>query len=205
MESLVLALDLTSPKQKPQFAKRINMKKGFLSIVFLSFSFYSAFAQENPWLPKGENPWGHYEKTEKSSSHNEPKKESQPTDQSVKTTDNLSLDTLAKSENELYQKAVTESSTAYKSRNEFILGCAFGIIFPTGIIPSLTVVATNNKQEKRLVKEIESQPEYQKLDDKKLNKKLKNSIKTKKFKASMGGVAVGIGAKLLTLYFIISS
>jgi hypothetical protein len=98
----------------------------------------------------------------------------------------------------------TDVSTAYKSRKEFILGCAFGIIFATGVIPSLLVVAANNKQEKQLVKEIESRPEYQPLNDGKLNKKLKKSIKGKKFAATMGGVAVGIGAKLLTIYLIFS-
>ncbi len=50
------------------------MKKGFLSIVIISLSFFSTFAQENPWLPKGETPWGEYEKTEKSTVENEPKK-----------------------------------------------------------------------------------------------------------------------------------
>jgi len=201
---LAPASDLTSPKQKHQSVNRINMKKGFLSIVIISLSFLSSFAQENPWLPKGENPWGEYEKTEKSTVENQPKKENQPIDKPSKTDENLSLDTLPKSENQLYQQAVTDVSTAYKSRKEFILGCAFGIIFATGVIPSLLVVAANNKQEKQLVKEIESRPEYQPLNDGKLNKKLKKSIKGKKFAATMGGVAVGIGAKLLTIYLIFS-
>jgi hypothetical protein len=181
------------------------MKKGFLIVVILSLTLFSTFAQENPWLPKGETPWGEYEKTEKSTVENEPKKENQPIDEPLKTNENLSLDTLPKSENQLYQQAVTDVSTAYKSRNEFILGCAFGIIFATGVIPSLLVVATDNKQEKKLIKEIESRPEYQPLNNEKLNKKLKKSIKGRKFAATMGGVAVGIGAKLLTLYLIMSN
>jgi hypothetical protein len=68
------------------------MKKGFLSIVIISLSFLSSFAQENPWLPKGENPWGEYEKTEKSTVENQPKKENQPIDKPSKTDENLSLD-----------------------------------------------------------------------------------------------------------------
>lgn len=202
MESLAPASDSISPKQKHQSVNRINMKKGFLSIVIISLSFLSTFAQENPWLPKGETPWGEYEKTEKSTVENEPKKENQPIAEPSKTNENLSLDTLLKSENQLYQQAVTDVSTAYQSRNEFILGCAFGIIFPTGIVPSVLAVAANNKQEKQLVNKIESKAEYQQLEDKKLNKKIKRAIKNKKAESTLAGMATGIGTKLLVIYVI---
>ncbi|MCC7452715.1 MAG: hypothetical protein IT222_01005 [Crocinitomix sp.] len=121
------------------------MKKGFLIIVIISSSFFSTFAQENPWLPKGENPWGEYEKTEKSTVENEPKKENQPNEEQLKTNEHLGSDSLVKLENSLYEEAATASSTAYKCRKEFILGCAFGIIFPTGIVPCAITGATNNK------------------------------------------------------------
>lgn len=178
------------------------MKKGFLSIVIISLSFFSTFAQENPWLPKGETPWGEYEKTEKSTVENEPKKKNQPSEEQLKTKEQLGSDSLVKLQNSLYQEAATEVSTAYKSRNEFILGCAFGIIFPTGIVPSAIAVATNNKQEKQLVNKIESKAEYEQLEDKKLNKKIKRSIKNKKLESTLAGLATGIGTKLLVIYVI---
>ena len=65
MESLVPVLVLTSQKQNHLSVNLLSMKKGFLIIVIISSSFFSTFAQENPWLPKGETPWGEYEKTEK--------------------------------------------------------------------------------------------------------------------------------------------
>lgn len=184
------------------------MKKGFLIIVIISSSFLSTFAQENPWLPKGETPWGEYEKTEKVEKTEKPtteietKNQHQPIVDSLKIAEVEIVDSIQKSESELYFEVGMVAQEAYKCKNDFIVGCFFGVFTITGLIPSILCVADNNKQETKLVKEIESRSAYEKLDDKKLKRRIKNNIKKEKFKATVGGALAGFGAKAIIIYML---
>jgi translation elongation factor EF-1beta len=202
------------------------MKKSFFYLVFLLLLASNALTQENPWLPKGENPWGHYEntkKTENPSPETETKNQNQPVVDTVKTETILTknenqpivdsikileieiVDSVQKSENELYSEAGMVAQDAYISSDDFMLGYLFGVVTATGLIPSLLCVYTDNKQEKQLVKEIESRPRYEKLDNKKLNRQIKNKVKNKKLKSTLVGALAGFGTKAIIFYVILTS
>ena len=211
MESLEPVLVLTSQKQNHLSVNLLSMKKGFLIIVIISSSFFSTFAQENPWLPKGETPWGEYEKTEKVEKIEKPTTATETNNQHQPMVDSLKIaevdivDTIQKSESELYLEAGMVAQGAYKCKNDFIIGCFFGVVTITGVIPSILCVAGANKQETKLVKEIESRSAYEKLDDKKLHRRIKNNIKKEKFKATIGGALAGLGAKAIIIYMLATS
>lgn len=177
------------------------------SLIYLILMLISipVFSQENPWTPKGENPWAAYEPCPENqtaeqvlivsldSSELESTREQKMSEADFKfQKDELAQDVLAK----------------YRNRIDFGVGFGIGIAFGiTGIIGDGIYAATTSKKEQKVVEEILSDSTYQAIPDKTLKKETKKTIKSRKFKKAVGGTMLAVltrmtvfGAILLTSF-----
>lgn len=201
------------------------MKTFILSFIFLSFCAVFVNAQENPWLPKGENPWGVYQKkTEKVVTENNSSTELEVNENTLQeeeiVRENNSTAT-ADTANNLYQKkefvaddlterelwieAGKEAYNEYHSGSDFLIGFSFGMVLPTGIVAAATYSTTKNKNEKRVTEKIINDPTYEIVDDRDLKRKVRNSIKGKKLLSAVGGALVGVATKVGVFLLLINA
>jgi hypothetical protein len=183
--------------------------------VFLNLISMFVFAQENPWTPKGENPWAAYENKSKN--------------QTAVDSANVEIDsseikvTIVEVNFEIDSSQIKETSEQklsaieydmlledleddvvkrYKNKSNFGAGFAIGIILGIpGIIGDGIYAATNSKREKKIVEEVLRDSTYQAIPDKALKKETKKTMKNKKFAKAVAGtiVAVLIRAGIFTI------
>lgn len=168
--------------------------KGLLIFVLLCSAF--CFAQENPWSPKGENPWKAY-----------PQQEKKPTEAIDSSrlveakVDSITLPVMPKQENlseeQICVKAENRAVEVYKSGGNFAFGFVTGLCFNLfGIAPDLIYIAPNFNKEKRAVEQAMKEVKNENCDKKKVEKKVKNRIKTKKAVSTIGGTLTGAATQL---------
>lgn len=199
---------LTIHQRKNNGAKIYFMKTIF--ILFASILVEFVTAQENPWTPKGENPW-------KQNPNNEfvivQENDTLPTRREMVVVENdsiqkeevISLEN-ASTEKQLLQKAGVEAEHAYDSNGDFGAGFGFGLLFNFfGVIPDMIYVANTSKKETAAIKKIERDSRFNSVNQEKLDKKVRSKIKTKKAASTIIGtvigsvVQIGVGIIILTL------
>jgi hypothetical protein len=168
--------------------------KALLIVVLVSSGF--CFGQENPWTPKGENPWKGY-----------PQQETKP----IETIDSsrlveadvdsttlpVKLKEASLSEEQVYAKAENRANEVYKSGGDFAFGFLTGVCFNLfGVVPDLIYIAPNFKSEKRAVEKVVKEVQHEDCDKEKLEKKVKNKLKTKKALSTIGGTLTGAATQI---------
>ncbi|MFT5819982.1 MAG: hypothetical protein ACI8ZM_001216 [Crocinitomix sp.] len=189
------------------------------ALFILLFLASAAFGQENPWKNQGKvNPWGNQTKeVEKKDSVQTA--ESQPLIDSVKTStlqpkkDSVSVTVVqfemnqpAQTQQQLIEAAQDQVANEYKSGNDFAVGFTTGLFMNVfAITPDIIYVLVDSKQEKAIQSEIDTDSTYSSVDDVKLRSKTRNTVKGKKFFATIGGAAVGSLVQIFAVLAIYSA
>lgn len=176
------------------------------------------FSQENPWLPKGTNPWIQYE----TSSIENNEREIQDTLQDINSNDlSENVDTIMtllpqtkvepidvtekhKSDSELCANIQSEADSLYYHKGDFVAGFVIGLVFGIyGLAGDGIYSATWNKKEKQILETFQTDSTYQTLTHKQIKKHVKKSTGDKKFRKAAKGtivaVAIRIGILMITL------
>jgi len=189
-------------------------KKAMKAVTFFSILIigWSCSAQENPWLPQGENPWKAFPENQteiaivKDSTveNSDTVFVQSDNSESSKISDSVMVDMYESDTNIFYSNEVLidKSKVAafddYKSAKDFAFGFAMGLFFnlPSLIIIDPIYISVNSKKEKETMKKIEKDSRYAPVDDEVLHKKVKSQVKSKKALSTMGGTIVGSLAQI---------
>ncbi len=163
--------------------------RGLIYLVLMLISM-TVFSQENPWTPKGENPWSAYENNSQNQTAEQVVVITIDSAQLEKTSEQKLSDADHKI---LLNELETDVLEKYENRNDFGAGFGIGIVFGfAGIIGDGLYTATNSKREKKVVEEILIDSTYQAIPEKTLTKETKKTMKNKKFKKAVGGTMVAV-------------
>jgi hypothetical protein len=177
--------------------------KALFILLFLSSV---AFGQENPWENKNtKNPWGNQtKKVEKKDTVNtiadQPKKDTII----VKEDESKPTELLSFKQEEILLKSAKEKvASEYKSGNDFAVGFTTGLFMNfLGIVPDIPYVLIDTKREKQVLSDIGSDSTYVAINDNELRAETKETIKAKKFFATIGGTAVGSLVQIFAIILI---
>ena len=189
---------------------KVNFMKT-ICILYALVLFEFVYAQENPWVPKGENPWASNPKNEfvLVEEKDTLPKLSEITlveNDSTKITKEVPLENVS-TEKELLIDAGNVAFSSYNSAGDFGAGFTFGLFFNfIGIVPDVVYITSNSKKEKKAIQSIEEDSRYDSLNNEKLTKKVRSKIKSKKAIATLSGTLVGgivqVGLGVIIIYSI---
>lgn len=182
---------------------------------------------QNPWLPKGENPWMNYPGnnlpvvSEKESTHviTDSLKEHDQTLPFIKAVDTNDVGYSAVVISEPSQPLVVldeamaleaagdEAMDLYPANGDFGFGFSMGLLFNVFAIPTADVIymAPDSKNEKKTFERVVNNPEYANADKEKLTKKVKTKIKGRKIGMTIAGSLVGSLTQGLIILVIAAS
>jgi hypothetical protein len=173
------------------------------SLIYLILLMVSipVFSQENPWTPKGENPWVAYENNSAN----------QTAEQVVIVIiDTVQLEETSEQKmseadyNQLMNDLKADVIVKYQNGKDFGVGFGIGIVFGfTGIVGDGIYALTNSKREKKVVEEILIDSTYQVIPDEVLTKETKKTMRGKKIAKAIGGTMVAVLVRITVFGAII--
>jgi hypothetical protein len=171
--------------------------------LFLMLAWAMVFSQENPWTPKGENPWTAYEtKSENQATHGQETVHADSTQVAETSEQKLS----EVEYDQLLEELEADVLLKYQNKKDFGAGFGIGIFLGiAGIVGDGIYAASNSKREKKVVKEILSDSTYQAIPDKALTKETKKTMKNKKFAKAVAGTIVAVLVRTGVFTIIIMS
>jgi hypothetical protein len=165
------------------------------------FAVIPVFSQENPWTPKGENPWGAYENKSENQTAEQVELVVIDTTHLEKTSEQKMSDA---DYNQLMNELEADVILKYNHKKDFGAGFAIGIVFGfSGVVGDGIYAITDSKREKKVVEEILSDSTYQSIPEKTLKRESKKTMKSKKFKKAVGGTVVAVLVRMTVFGAII--